>query len=51
MNYHQTTGTADPLLPKAPDQRFTPVHPLDLECLYDDNTKTPNAKLTGQGGA
>lgn len=33
MNCHTTTGAADPLLPKTPDQRFTPVHPLDVECL------------------
>jgi hypothetical protein len=44
MNYNETTGTANPLQPKAPDQRFTPVHPLDVECLYDDNNKTLMSK-------
>ena len=28
MNYHQTTGASDPLLPKAPDQRFAAVASL-----------------------
>jgi hypothetical protein len=41
MNFHQTTGAAEPLLPKAPDQRFAPVHPLAVECQY---------VVTGGGG-
>ncbi len=44
MNCHETTGNANPLQPKAPDQRFAPVHPLDVECLYDDNNKTLMSK-------
>lgn len=37
MNYHQTTGAADPLLPKAPDQRFAAVASLPIRVFRMDD--------------
>lgn len=37
MNYHQTTGASDPLLPKAPDQRFAAVASLPIRVFRMDD--------------